>query len=138
MRATRKEATNMNEEQRASPRIELEVPITVEKLGLAQAGETGPVVNTMTRNISAGGVYFQTLHDEDFRPGMRVSLRISMPHRSVPGHDRVSFSLVGRGTVVRIDPPAHQSDQGEPSEPPASGVAIRFDQALSFEDFRLV
>jgi len=128
----------VNEERRASPRIELAVPITVERLGFAQAGESGPVVNTVTRNISAGGVYFHTLHDEEFRPGMRVSLRISMPHRSVPGHDRVSFSLVGRGTVVRIDPPDRRSDEGESSEQPASGVAIRFDEALSFEDFRLV
>jgi len=134
----RKEATNVDEERRASPRIELAVPITVERLESAPAGESRPVVNTVTRNISAGGVYFQTINDAEFRPGMRVSLRISMPHRSVPGHDRVSFSLVGRGTVVRIDRPDRTGRGGGPMEENPSGVAIQFDEALSFEDFRLV
>jgi len=127
----------IREERRSSPRLALSVPLTVERAD-ERAGASGSTETTMTRDISAGGVYFATIHGEAFRPGMRVTVKIAMPHRSVPGHDRVSFNLVGKGTVVRIDSEVKRTEGGGIASDGMAGVAVRFDRALSFENFQLI
>jgi multidrug efflux pump subunit AcrA (membrane-fusion protein) len=125
------------EERRASPRLALSVPLTVERTD-ERGGAQGSAETTVTRDISAGGVYFATINGEAFRPGMRVTVKISMPHRSVPGHDRVSFNLVGKGTVIRIDSEVKRGGASAAAGEGMAGVAVRFDRALSFENFQLI
>ena len=127
----------MSDERRVNPRLDLSVPLSVQKISVESKRDSAPLT-TMTRNISAGGVYFNTLQGEDFKPGMRVELKISMPHHSVPVHKMASFSLVGKGTVLRIDFPLERSDAGPPGEDTLSGVAVQFDESLRFENFQLV
>jgi len=123
-----------NDDRRVYPRLDLSVPLSVQKIDV-QSERESPPLTTMTANISAGGVYFNTLQGEDFKPGMRVELKISMPHHSVPVHKMASFSLVGKGTVLRIDSPL---EPGELEEEILSGVAVQFDESLRFENFQLV
>ncbi|MBN2339392.1 MAG: PilZ domain-containing protein [Acidobacteria bacterium] len=127
----------IRDERRSSPRLPLNVPVTVAPLD--PKGELdGGAESTLTRNVSAGGLYFATIRGAAFRLGMRVMVRISMPHRSIPGHDRVSFDLVGEGTVVRIDSGGIGAQGSGAAERSLSGVAIRFDGALAFQRLQLV
>jgi len=127
----------MDEERRAYPRLSFSVPLAVHPIEGGQ-NEEAKGLTSMTRNISAGGVYFSTLQGESFRPGMQVALKISMPHHSIPAHKMASFSLVGKGTVVRIDTPLVQIDAGRDREETLTGVAVKFDESLRFENFQLV
>lgn len=67
-------------------------------------------VSAVTRDLSAGGVYFHS--DQRFVPGARIEFALALPRLASDG---VTFNCTA--TVVRVD-----------DEPSGCGIAARFDR----------
>lgn len=112
-------------ERRRDKRLELTLPV---KFSTGAEGSLS-LRDGMTRNVSTGGVFFETPLGQ-FAPADAVSLRIGIPARQ--HEDQVNLTLVGTGVVRRVEPldPLHilgawsetQRKQG------VCGIALEFDQ----------
>jgi hypothetical protein len=106
-------------ERRGYHRLNIHLPAEI----LAIGGELAPI-RTTTRNVGAGGAYFEVpaglLH-----PGSHVHVSLNVP----PGEGY--FPYAGRGTgvaeVIRLDPLPP-----DPHGNPRAGAAVRFSQPLKF------
>lgn len=107
-------------ERRSYQRLDIRLPVEV----LIVGDESSPI-RTTTRNVGAGGLYFE-IPSGSLEAGANVRLSLSVP----PGAGYFPYS--GRGTsvaeVLRLDslsPETHGSSR--------VGVAARFSQPLKFE-----
>ncbi|MGH9796137.1 MAG: PilZ domain-containing protein [Candidatus Acidiferrales bacterium] len=85
-----------NEERREFPRLPLNLPVQVRRIGGRIA--TQPA-ETRTVNISCGGVFF-VIH-RAFAPGVSLDLEIRMAPEPLGG---ASLRLFARARVVRLSP----------------------------------
>jgi len=106
-------------ERRMHRRLEIRLPLEYCLLGDAE----GNVCRTVTKNISTGGLYFET-DDEDIRPGMVLSLGLTIPPGE--GHFPYQGRVTGTGEVVRVTP----LGEAGPGKPRRIGVATRFCESL--------
>jgi hypothetical protein len=101
-------------------RLDMRLPVEVLPVGVAPAAP----IRTTTRNVSAGGIYFEAPADV-LEAGGEVHLSLSVP----PGAGY--FPYAGRGTgiaeVVRLDPIGPEGHGHA-----RVGVAARFSQPLKF------
>lgn len=108
-------------ERRQSKRLDMRLPIEVERM---TCGSAGPLRAT-TRNVSAGGVYFE-LSSHDLSRGQEIRLQLNVP----PGEGYFPYSGQVRGDaeVVRVEPlPANGHG------PARLGVAARFRSELKID-----
>ena len=120
---------NDAEERRESARLPLSYPIRVLEDRTRPRSLLG---HTVTRNLSARGVFFRTFHAEPFHQGRKVHVVISVPHRMASDGREVQLDLEGAGRVVRVDDPGAEGLYGEDGVA-LTGVALAFDRALGFE-----
>lgn len=86
----------MTSERRAHRRLPLRMP-----LGYRDAqGESGQAMQSMTSNVSTGGVYFETAA-EGIKPNDELQIEMQIPSEN--GRFPANASLKTRGQVVRID-----------------------------------
>jgi c-di-GMP-binding flagellar brake protein YcgR len=105
------------QERRKHRRLEIRLP-----LQYCPVGDTGVnVCRTVTRNISTGGLYFDT-DDADIRPGMVIELELTIPPGE--GYSPYQGQISGLGEVVRVDV------ADSPAGARRVGVATRFREGL--------
>lgn len=115
------ETPSTHDERRQHRRLEIRLPM---EFSLGEAGGADRV-RTVTRNVSTGGIYFETLPG-DLRPGQTFRLALTVP----PGDGYFPFTgqVRGEAEVVRIEP--------RPSPPQGHdriGVAARFREDLKLD-----
>lgn len=107
------------QERRRHRRLDIRLP-----LQYCSADESGvEVCRTVTRNISTGGVYFET-DDLSIQPGTLIDLRLTIPPGE--GYSPYQGHISSIGEVVRVDdlgPTAHADTR-------RIGVATRFRDGL--------
>ena len=107
------------QERRQHRRLEIRLP-----LQYAPTDDVGGnVCRTVTKNISTGGLYFET-DDLDIQPGMMVALELTVPPGE--GHFPYQGHITSVGQVVRVDPLRAESR----TAPRRVGVATRFREGL--------
>ncbi len=98
-------------------RLEIRLP-----LQYCPVGDTGVnVCRTVTRNISTGGLYFDT-DDADIRAGMLIELELTIPPGE--GYSPYQGQISGLGEVVRVDA----------ADPPVAGGSRRVGVATRFRE----
>jgi hypothetical protein len=95
-------------DKRAHRRLQVHLPLEYRREGLGRCN----VSRTTTKNVSTGGVYFETTAD-DFKPGEMLALEVGVPEDDprFPTHGKIATT----GKVVRtvkIDQPVKT---GQPS-----------------------
>ena len=105
----------MREERRKFPRLRLSLPIS----RLTGAGTEASAVGLYTRNISAGGMFFQAPADCAPQKGAELAFEIVVPPGE--GYAAAESTLRGLGRVVR----AKAGKRGDVA------VAVKFDQPLA-------
>lgn len=88
------------------------IDFLAEVSGLDREGEPFTEKNEL-RDISGGGAKFHTRMAQRYYAGQPLDMNIFLP-----GTEELKANLAGRATVVRVE---------------GSGVAVRFDEPLSFE-----
>ena len=107
------------QERRTHRRLEIRLP-----LQYCPVDDTGVnVCRTVTRNISTGGLYFET-DDVDLRPGMLIDMELTIPPGE--GYSPYQGHITGVGEVVRVDSPDPVLNAGARRV----GVATRFREGL--------
>jgi hypothetical protein len=108
-------------EKRQHRRLNLRLPLEFDRI---EAGRC-KTAHTMTENVSTGGIYFETTH-EDLNPGEHLALTLNVPYDSrFPLQGQIStISKVLRRTRI----------EGKKSDSSASftryGIAVQFQQPL--------
>lgn len=91
------------QERRTHRRLEIRLP-----LQYCPVDDTGMnVCRTVTRNISTGGLYFET-DDVDLKPGTLINLELTIPPGE--GYSPYQGRITGVGEVMRVDAPDAVSD----------------------------
>lgn len=107
------------QERRKHRRLEIRLP-----LQYCPSGDSGEhLCRTVTRNISTGGLYFET-DDLEIQAGMAIELELTIPPGE--GYSPYQGQITSRGEVIRVDdlgPSAHVSTR-------MVGVATRFRDGL--------
>ncbi len=85
-------------ERRRYRRLELSVPMV-----FTLRTKSGAVVSHagITRNVSPGGIYFQTAAMQDLQPQQEVTINIVVPRRGNPSEATISLS--GTARVLRAE-----------------------------------
>jgi len=113
---------NVSIERRKWPRLELRLNVDFRAARPEdQASGTG-----VTKNVSAGGIYFCTSEWRQLECGTVLEVQISGFGQYDVGP--IFRSLEGKAEVLRLDPPAEDEEEG--------GVAIRFEESPEFDTFR--
>lgn len=107
------------QERRTHRRLDIRLP-----LQYCPVDDTGiNVCRTVTRNISTGGLYFET-DDVDIKPGTLINLELTIPPGE--GYSPYQGRITGLGEVVRVDAP----EAGVDAAVRPVGVATRFREGL--------
>lgn len=107
------------QERRKHRRLEIRLP-----LQYCPVGDTGVnLCRTVTRNISTGGLYFDT-DDLDIRPGQLIDLELTIPPGE--GYSPYQGHITGICEVIRVD----SSDTVVSAGARRVGVATRFREGL--------
>ncbi len=107
------------QERRTHRRLEIRLP-----LQYCLASETGAdVCRTVTRDISTGGLYFET-DDLDIRQGMLIDLELTIPPGE--GYSPYQGRITCTGEVVRVD----STDLPSGADTRRVGIAARFREGL--------
>ena len=113
----------MTIERRKWPRLELRLNVDFRSVEPEeQASGTGT-----TKNVSAGGIYFQTPHWQQLETGSIVRVKLSGFGQYDVGP--IFRSLEGRAKVLRLDPPADYEEE-------KGGVAVKFQESPQFDTYR--
>jgi len=103
-------------ERRKDRRLDLSLPV---EFVLAQA-HGAPLVRTgTTRNVSSGGLYFETERAKALDADSPISIKLAIPQRDE--NSGSMLALFGNARVCRVDPPA----AGAPTEG-RCGIAAQF------------
>jgi len=103
-------------EKRKHRRLNLELAVEFAPDGIHDA--LAPKCGT-TRNVSAGGIYFETSMGGTVRQGAEIFLKIAVPQPK--GCSAESFALRCEGHVVRIDKLVRRKPEQE-----CLGIAVQF------------
>jgi hypothetical protein len=116
----------MTKERREHQRLAIRLPVEVRR---ASSPDTAPL-RTTTRNVSTGGVYFETPRGE-FAPGAQVDVHLSIP----PGEGYFPYAGCVHGTaqVLRIEPLILDARESSGEREERDGVAARFRRSLKLE-----
>jgi len=87
-----------------------------------------------TRNVSSGGVYFETEGEYEIKLGSTLAMRIAVP--SCLEGDGSPMTLQGEGKVLRID--SRSSPKRFPDEPRRRGIAVEFSRKPTVRLFSLM
>jgi len=107
------------QERRKHRRLEIRLPLQYWPVGESEAN----ACRTVTKNISTGGLYFET-DDEEIRPGMLLHIELTIPPGE--GHFPYPGRITGVGEVVRVAP----LSEGKARKVRRIGVATRFRESL--------
>jgi len=115
--------TTGHSERRAHRRLTIELPLQCARTGLSAPR----AYRTVTRNVSSGGLYFESDSDE-FRCGMLLELELTVPPGD--GHFPYPVRVRALGEVVRID--ELPAEEPAPEAPPRFGIATRLRDPFQF------
>jgi len=109
-------------EKRRHPRSEMFLVMEVEKSSKASGK-----LNVITKNISAGGVYFKTSHADEFELGKDMAFTIFLSVPTDKGKSHTS-KIAGNGRIVRED--SLSDGSAEENDGHWKGIALEFDEPL--------
>jgi hypothetical protein len=108
-----------NPERRQHRRLEICLPTEIRHTSRPAVG----AIRTVTRNISTGGIYFES-PPGDFEPGHSVDVHLSVPPGD--GYSPYAGAMHGSAEIVRVDEAAMPT-----AGAPTVGVAARFRDPLT-------
>ena len=110
-----------NVERRRGRRVELEAPVLIRR---AEAHESQNSPEQITKNISLGGLYFETDQTDGYHlnEALTASIAIDESQRREFPFTR----LVGPTRIVRVDEVASSTEQGKKQ----FGIALEFGKDL--------
>ena len=103
-------------ERRRSRRTDLEAPVELRNLELAEAGTSQQAVKGQVKNLSLNGFYCTVVSASSLQPGQRVLSNVAIP-REQSRHFPFA-RMLGRGWIVRVEPTTPSTQVG---------VAVAFD-----------
>ena len=107
------------QERRRHRRLEIRLP-----LQYCPTDDSGiNMCRTVTRNISTGGLYFET-DDPEIRPGMTIDLELTVPPGE--GYSPYQGNITSKGEVIRVDDLGASANAGSRRV----GIATRFRDGL--------
>ncbi len=103
-------------ERRKNYRLNLQLPLEITSIDNKEHS------SRISRNISAGGIYFAGPPNELFKPGNRLNIKIAIPKSHTTAHKNI---LNLSATVIRNEPISDNTNI------PRIGVACKFDKPLT-------
>jgi hypothetical protein len=109
-------------ERRRHPRSEMFLVMEIE-----DSSKTSGKLNVITKNISAGGVYFETSHADELEVGTDMGFTIFLSVPTTKGKSHTS-KMAGNGKIVREDSLSNGSIKEDGGH--WKGIALEFDRPL--------